>query len=77
MEAHGVLPPGRAAMLAGIFHDAWTAHVPWGKRQAVLAWYVASLLVRKQALKPVKHLHPDAPAKIERILRAAGARLGG
>jgi len=77
LEANGVLPPGRAAKLAGIFHDAWTTHVPWGRRDAVLDWYVTSLLIRKQALKPVKHLHPDAAAKIDRILRAASERLGG
>ena len=64
--------PGRAAptrtrVLRGV--DA--RMVPWGRRDAVLDWYVASLLVRKQALKCVKHLHPDARAKIDAVLREA------
>jgi aminoglycoside phosphotransferase (APT) family kinase protein len=77
LEAHGVLPAGRAARLGRIFYDAWSDQVPWGRRDAVLDWYVSCLLMRKQALKPVKHLHPDAPAKIGRVLAAAQERLGG
>ena len=77
LEANGALPAGRAAHLGRIFYDAWCDQVPWGRRDAVLDWYVACLLVRKQALKPVKHLHADAPAKIGRVLAAARERLGG
>jgi hypothetical protein len=77
LEANGALPPGRAARLGRIFYDAWSDQVPWSRREAVLDWYVASLLLRKQALKPVKHLHPDATAKIGQLLAAAHDRLGG
>jgi hypothetical protein len=77
LEAQGALPAGRAAKLARAFYDAWSATVPWGRRDGVLDWYVASLLVRKQALKPVKHLHADAPAKIDQVLAEAALRLGG
>jgi aminoglycoside phosphotransferase (APT) family kinase protein len=77
LEAQGVLPAGRAERLGRTLHEAWLSVVPWGRRDAVLDWYVSSLLVRKQALKPVKHLHPDAVAKIERVLEAARARLEG
>ncbi len=77
LEAMGVLPPGRARRLATAFYESWSAHVPWGRRDAVLNWYVASLLVRKQALKCVKHLHADAAVKIGRVLEAARARIEG
>jgi len=49
--------------------------VPWGRRQKVLDWYVASLLVRKQAFKPVKHLHADAEVKVRRVLVEARNRI--
>jgi hypothetical protein len=75
LEAAGVLPPGRAVRLGDVVHEAWSASVPWGRRDAVLDWYVASLLVRKQAMKCVKHLHPDARVKIRRLLAAASERL--
>jgi len=76
LEAGGALPAGRAERLGNAFHDAWCAQVPWGRRDTALDWYVASLLVRKQALKPVKHLHADAAPKMARILDAARRRLG-
>lgn len=75
LEAAGTLPEGRAARLAAALYDAWCAHVPWGRRDAVFAWYVASLLVRKQAMKCVKHLHPGAAAKIDRVLAVAERRI--
>ena len=77
LEAMGVLPPGRARRLATAFYESWSAHVPWGRRDSVLNWYVASLLVRKQALKCVKHLHTDAAVKISRVLETARARIEG
>jgi hypothetical protein len=75
LEAAGMLPAGRAARLGAAVHDAWCAHVPWGRRDAVLDWYVASLLVRKQAMKCVKHLHRDAGVKIGRLVEAAARRV--
>jgi hypothetical protein len=75
LEAQGGLPAGRALLLGRAFYDAWTAMVPWGKRNAVLNWYVASLLVRKQAMKCVKHLHANARAKMDAVLREAAIRL--
>jgi len=75
LEAQGSLPPGRAPSLGRAFYDAWTAAVPWGRRDAVLNWYVASLLVRKQAMKCVKHLHANARAKMDAVLREAAIRL--
>jgi hypothetical protein len=77
LEVTGALPAGRAERLGRTLHDAWCNVVPWSRRDDVLDVMVASLLVRKQALKPVKHLHADAAAKIERLLRAAHERLGG
>lgn len=76
LEAMGSLPPGRALKLAEAFHEAWAAAVPWGRREALLDWYVASLLVRKQALKCVKHLHGDAVPKIACVLAEAARRIG-
>ena len=76
LEAQGLLPAGRPARLARLFYDAYTAEVPWARRDEVLDWYVASLLVRKQAMKCVKHLHPNAQPKIRAVLRQAFERLG-
>jgi len=76
LEAQGVLPPGRAAKLAHAFHESYAMHAPWGRRDTVLDWYVASLLVRKQALKCVKHLHANAAPKIHAVLQEAVSRLG-
>jgi hypothetical protein len=75
LAAQGALPAGRAQSLGQAFYEAWNAMVPWGKRDAVLDWYVASLLVRKQAMKCVKHLHPNARAKMDAVLREAAIRL--
>jgi len=75
LEASGALPAGRAARLGAALHESWCANVPWGRRDAVLHWMTASLLVRKQALKCVKHLHGDAEAKVRRVLADARARL--
>jgi hypothetical protein len=75
LEAQGGLPAGRALPLGRAFYEAWNAAVPWGKRDAVLDWYVASLLVRKQAMKCVKHLHANARAKMDTVLREAAYRL--
>jgi hypothetical protein len=76
LEASGALPAGRAAKLGRAFHESYAAHVPWGRRDDVLDWHVASLLVRKQAMKCVKHLHPEALGKMQLVLREAQARLG-
>ena len=77
LEAAGAVAPGRAARLGAALYDAWSAYVPWGRRDAVLDWYVASLLVRKQAMKCVKHLHTDAAGKIDSVLAAAERRVPG
>ena len=71
LEAQGDLPAGGAAALAGALQEAYFAAVPWGRRQRVLDWYVASLLLRKQAYKTVKHLHGDAVAKISTVVQEA------
>ena len=75
LAAQGGLPADRAVLLGDAFYEAWNAMVPWGKRDAVLDWYVASLLVRKQAMKCVKHLHANARAKMDAVLREAAIRL--
>ena len=71
LEAQGDLPEGRAATLAGALQEAYFSTVPWGRRQRTLDWYVASLLLRKQAYKTVKHLHGDAVAKIGNVVQEA------
>lgn len=75
LEANGLLPSGRAARLGPALHESWSANVPWGRRDAAWHWMTASLLVRKQALKCVKHLHGDADAKMRRVLADALAHL--
>jgi hypothetical protein len=76
LEAAGALPAGRAVKLGRAFHESYVAHVPWGRRDDVLDWYVACLLVRKQAMKCVKHLHADAEAKVRAVLHEAQGRIG-
>ena len=75
LEAQGDLPAGRAALLARAFHEAYFATVPWGRRPRVLDWFVASLLLRKQAYKTVKHLHGDAVPKIGSVMQEALERI--
>jgi thiamine kinase-like enzyme len=74
LEAQGDLPAGRAAALSGAMQNAYFATVPWGRCQRVLDWYVASLLLRKQAYKTVKHLHGDAVSKIGTVIQEALSR---
>ncbi|MFQ5600649.1 MAG: aminoglycoside phosphotransferase family protein [Candidatus Krumholzibacteriia bacterium] len=71
LEARGTLPPGRASKLGRALQEVYFGQVPWGRCDPVLNWYVASLLVRKQAFKCVKHLHPDADRKIRKVLDEA------
>jgi hypothetical protein len=74
LEAQGMLTTGRAVALSGALQQAYFATVPWGRRQQVLDWLVASLLLRKQAYKTVKHLHGDAEGKIGSVMQEALSR---
>jgi hypothetical protein len=71
LEADESLPGGRAQKLARTLLEAYFAQVPWGRRDQVLNWCVASLLIRKQAFKCVKHLHANAEVKIRRVIAKA------
>jgi len=53
------------------FIEGYAASAPWRLQPAGVLWFVAALLVHKQARKYVMHLHDDPGEKVDRVLRLA------
>jgi aminoglycoside phosphotransferase (APT) family kinase protein len=51
------------------FIEGYVASAPWRLRPAGVLWFVAALLVHKQARKYVMHLHDDRAEKVDRVLK--------
>lgn len=75
LAVQGTLPAPGVAGLETACREAYAGLVPWPSHPDVLDWYTACLLIRKQAFKSVKHLHPDARDKIRGLIEAATDRL--
>jgi thiamine kinase-like enzyme len=74
LEARGRLQPGRAVALSGALQQAWFAAVPWGRRQRVLDWSVAGLLLHKLACRQDEHLRGDAAVRMGTVMQEALSR---
>jgi hypothetical protein len=53
------------------FLEGYAEEAPWQLRPAAVLWYLAALLMHKQARKYVMHLHEDRAEKVDLVLRLA------
>jgi hypothetical protein len=75
-EAEGRIDAGLRRRVVREFLRGYGATVPWSVDPAAVLWFLASLLINKQAGKYLRHRHADAPAKVRRMLALADDALG-
>lgn len=74
-EAQGRLTQAQRAQIAGAFLRGYAEKAAAPVAPAEVLWFLASLLLNKQASKYVSHHHPDRAQKLERMLGLAEAAL--
>ena len=77
LEAQERLSSSRRQSIARCFIEGYAAQAPMAFPPAVVLWFLATLLINKQASKYVKHRHDDYAPKVERMLTLAEAALAG
>ncbi|MGH7598163.1 MAG: phosphotransferase, partial [bacterium] len=77
LEAQGRLEPSQRQSIVRHFSEGYAAKAPLPVLPEVLLWFLADLLIKKQAHKYIKHFHEDRSQKVERMLTLAEATLVG
>ncbi len=77
LEAQKRLDPSQRQNIARHFIEGYAAQAPLPVPPAVVLWFLADLLIKKQAHKYVKHFHEDRAQKVERMLALAETTLAG
>jgi thiamine kinase-like enzyme len=77
LEAQGRLEPLQRQSIARHFIEGYAAKASLPVRPEVLLWFLADLLIKKQAHKYIKHFHEDRAPKVDRMLTLAEAALAG
>jgi hypothetical protein len=70
-EAEGRLDPSLRPPLMRLFLRGYLGAVPWSLEPAGLSWFLANLLINKQARKYLRHDDADREAKLARMLALA------
>jgi aminoglycoside phosphotransferase (APT) family kinase protein len=70
-EAHGRLNPALRREISRYFLEGYAEKMPHAISPAAVLWFLASLLINKQAKKYVTHSHENCAEKVERMLALA------
>ena len=73
MEAQGIIDVHQRRDIMRYFLQGYLAQTNWEISPKILLWYLASLMIHKQAFKYVKHLRKDRAEKTDSILNIAEA----
>jgi aminoglycoside phosphotransferase (APT) family kinase protein len=71
LELQGHLSPAARRAAARRFLAGYSARAPWRLQPAAVLWFVAALLLHKQARKFITHQDDDREDKVDRVLRLA------
>ncbi|MGH7494292.1 MAG: phosphotransferase family protein [bacterium] len=77
IEAQERLELSQRQNVARHFIEGYAAKAPLPVQPEALLWFLADLLIKKQAHKYLKHYHEDRAQKIERMLTLSEAALAG
>jgi aminoglycoside phosphotransferase (APT) family kinase protein len=73
LEAQERVTPALRQEIARHFLQGYAAHAPWKIPRPAVLWFLASLLIHKQANKYVTHYHQDGAEKVQQMLALAEA----
>ncbi len=73
LEAQERIDPSLRRNIARRFLEGYAAQAPHGMPPAAVLWFLASLLLNKQANKYVTHFHEDREEKVRQMLALAEA----
>ncbi len=68
LDAENRVTTNQRQMICQYFLEGYTAHAPGPGSGATVMWYLADILIKKQAYKYMKHLFEDREDKITRML---------
>lgn len=71
LDAENRLNTCECQMICRYFLEGYMAHSPGPLSGATVMWYLADILIKKQAYKYVKHLFDDREAKVKQMLALA------
>ncbi len=77
LEAQEAITPAVRETCARRVLEGYAARAPWQVSPVSVLWFVAALLIHKQARKYALHLHDDRREKIDRVLTLAETALAG
>lgn len=74
-EIQGQMNASTRKDISRFFLEGYARTTPWNIPPITVLWYLASLLINKQAHKYVTHFHEDQKSKVGQVLALAGSAL--